>query len=207
MRKYAVVAGAVGGAMLIGASVPAFAVETIPASAFHAVTSDSLAEQAVVKSTPLSTSFSEKSFAEESGSKGHHAYTAAGLRVWTEDNSVDSKVSAYDWSLLPAEGGAPVPLSTVAASQLALNYSNLGTAEKGDTAVPALLLVLDNNGDGAWKGNIVLEPSAYPNGEWWTTKDFGLAAGAPGQFSGPLEDILAENPDTQVIGKIGRAHV
>ncbi|SDD83099.1 hypothetical protein SAMN05216410_0239, partial [Sanguibacter gelidistatuariae] len=71
MRKYAVVAGAVGSAMLIGASVPAFAFE-IPASAVHAVASAVIVEPTVVKNTPLSTRFSEKSFTEESGSKGHH---------------------------------------------------------------------------------------------------------------------------------------
>ena len=185
--------------MLIGASAPALAVE-IPVSAVHANVATVDTDPSYVKNTPSSTRFSEKSFADESGSKGHYEYTATGLKVWTEDASAASKVSAYDWSLYPADGGTAVALSKVAESELALNYTNLGTAEKGDDAVPALLLVLDNNGDGAWKGNIVLEPAAYPDGEWWTTKDFGFTGGESGRFSGSLDQILEAYPDTQVIG-------
>lgn len=119
----------------------------------------------------------------ETRSQGHNELVAGGLHVWTQSNTSEDKAAGYyttDFSLQDA--GTP-------------SIEFAGTPAGG---LPGLQLGVDKDNDGDWDGNLVYEPWAYGDGNYWSSKDFGISAGAGYTSFGTLDDYLAANPDARV---------
>ncbi len=128
----------------------------------------------------------------ESGTGGHHEYTADGLRVWTtEPQGAQSKSAGYIATDIPlAQLGAPV-----------LEQELTSGAKAG------LNLVLSV--DGAWNGTLAYEQDIQGGNvenKWWGTRAIpGIPAG-PASYQkawGTLDEILAATygrHDVRVIG-------
>jgi hypothetical protein len=116
-------------------------------------------------------------------SQGHNELVAGGLHVWTESNTSEDKAAGYsatDFALQDA--GAP-----------SIEFS--GTPGGG---LPSLQLGVDKDNDGDWDGYLVYEPWAYGDGNYWSSKDFGISAGMGYTSFGTLDDYLAANTDARV---------
>lgn len=125
--------------------------------------------------------------ATDTRTKGHNELTAAGLHVWTEDSSSDSKAALYHVL------DQAIPLGQIGEPAI--------TLADGATGVrPALQLGVDRDGDGHWDGYLVSEPDAYGPGIWWTNKQyFGVTGGWGYPSAGTLDQYLTANPHAQVV--------
>ena len=64
---------------------------------------------------------------------------------------------------------------------------------------PSLQLGVDKDGNGSWDGYLVYEPWAYGEGNFWSSKNFGIASGMGYTSFGALDDYLNANPNAKVI--------
>lgn len=147
-------------------------------------------ERATIASCPVTTNVHSTTLASwnrsDTKSAGSNQITADGLHVVTTPSAggnADSKAAGYYTTNFPlSEAGVPAIEMT----------SNSG-------GKPSLQLTVDNNGNGAWYGNIVYEPWAYGEGKFWSSKDFGISSGMGYTSFGTLEDFLNARPNTKVI--------
>jgi hypothetical protein len=120
----------------------------------------------------------------ETRSQGHNELVAGGLHVWTESNtSLDKAAGYYATDFALQDAGIP-----------SIEFS--GTSTGG---LPSLQLGVDKDADGDWDGYVVYEPWAYGDGNFWSSKDFGISPGLGYTSFGTLNDYLAANPDARVI--------
>lgn len=124
----------------------------------------------------------------ETRSAGHNQLVSGGLHVWTEPsggsyaNEFSKAAGYYGASLALADAGAP--------SIEFASYSGVR---------PSLQLGVDKDGNGSWDGYLVYEPWAYGDGQWWTSKNFGLTAGGGYTNMGTLAQYSAANPHAKII--------
>jgi hypothetical protein len=119
----------------------------------------------------------------ETRTQGHNELVAGGLHVWTESNtSVDKAAAYYATDFALQQAGAP-----------SIEFASFTGGR------PSLQLGVDKDNDGDWDGYLVYEPWAYGDGNYWSSKDFGISAGMGYTSFGTLNDYLAANPDAQVI--------
>lgn len=119
----------------------------------------------------------------ETRSQGHNELVAGGLHVWTESNTSEDKAAGYyatDFALQDA--GIP-----------SIEFASYSDGR------PSLQLGVDKDNDGGWDGYLVYEPWAYGDGNYWSSKDFGIDPGLGYTSFGTLNDYLAANPDARVI--------
>lgn len=107
----------------------------------------------------------------------------------------------------PSEGSYPNEFSK-AAGYFATNFplSQAGspsiTFDSYTGVRPSLQLGVDKDGNGSWDGYLVYEPWAYGEGNFWSSKNFGIASGMGYTSFGTLNDYLAANPNA-VVTSIG----
>ncbi|MGH2551887.1 MAG: hypothetical protein ACRDHN_21075 [Thermomicrobiales bacterium] len=114
---------------------------------------------------------------------GHNELVAGGLHVWTEGGSSQDKAAGYYVTDFPLQQVGTPGIEFA-------SYSN---------GRPSLQLTVDIDNDGDWDGNLVYEPWAYGDGNYWSSKDFGVGSGGGYPSFGTLNDYLAANPDARVI--------
>ncbi|MDM7830881.1 Ig-like domain-containing protein [Cellulomonas edaphi] len=121
----------------------------------------------------------------ETRSAGHNVLVGAGLHVWTDpsDNgNQQSKAAAYRAISVPlADLGEP-----------SIDFASYSGVR------PSIQLGVDKDGNGTWDGYVVGEPWAYGDGNWWSSKSFGIASGAGYTSFGTLAQFSAANPDAVV---------
>jgi len=142
------------------------------------------AQAAAVPGSVVSDSLSSW-YLGETRTAGHNALVADGLHVWTEasvNGNQQSKAAAYR--------GISVPLAELGEPSIEFaSYTGVR---------PSIQLGVDKDGNGSWDGYVVGEPWAYGDGEWWSSKDFGISAGMGYTSFGTLAEFSAANPDAVV---------
>jgi hypothetical protein len=156
------------------------AVLALVAQPLYGLVSSQVANAAsVVHTTDLSTWY-----LGESRTKGHNALVANGLHVWTDDSSSEAKAAGY-----------------YATPELNLSTVNSGSIDfiSSTGGLPSVQLSVDRDGNGSFDGNLVYEPWAYGEGNWWVNKpDFGVPAGGGYASMGTLAQYQSANPNAKI---------
>lgn len=113
-------------------------------------------------------------------STGQYEFLGGGLRMWTESDAGDGRVTGTR--------SVDIPLRD-AGDLLALQYSGTGVP-------PGYRLMLDA-GNGL-VGELVYHSAADGDGLWTSTTNFGIGAGAGRASLGTLNDYLEVNPSARV---------
>jgi hypothetical protein len=119
----------------------------------------------------------------ETRTLGHNELVDGGLHVWTEGASSEDKAAGYF--------ATDFPLQQAGASDIEFATSTGG--------LPSVQLTVDIDNNGTFDGNLVYEPWAYGEGNYWSSHDFGVGGGAGYPSFGTLDDYVAANPNARVI--------
>jgi hypothetical protein len=121
----------------------------------------------------------------ETRATGHNQLVSNGLHVWTEGATSTDKAAGYY---------ATPGLNLSDVDSTSIDFANYTGGR------PSVQLSVDRDGNGTFDGNLVYEPWAYGNGQYWVDKpSFGVPAGGGYMSMGTLAQYQAANPSAKVL--------
>lgn len=149
-------------------------------------------DQAAITPCATTTLLNSTTFAgwelSQTRTAGSNVITENGLRV-TATPSTGSY--ANEFSKAVGYHATNFPLSEVGVPDITIAAGYTGTR-------PSLQIGVDKDNNGSWDGYLVYEPWSYGTGNYWSSKNFGIAAGMGYTSFGTLNDYLNANPNARV---------